>query len=94
MGGVLPSASKNPTTSEVDESELVLHDEGDATWANILARFGHGLNDVPTPLGVLLKQDKSCYDDGVIEQIEEAREKKGRGDLKKLLQSGDTWTIE
>lgn len=80
--------------SDVNENEIVLHDESDPTWANILARFGHSLNDVPTPMGVLLQKEAACYDEGVINQIKEAKDKKGHGDLKKLLHTGDTWVIE
>jgi 2-oxoglutarate ferredoxin oxidoreductase subunit beta len=33
------------------------------------------------------------YDAEVNKQIEMAREKRGEGDLNKLFQSGETWTV-
>jgi hypothetical protein len=34
------------------------------------------------------------YGEAMDQQLEAAREKLGGGELKKLLHSGDTWTVE
>jgi 2-oxoglutarate ferredoxin oxidoreductase subunit beta len=45
------------------------------------------------PLGVFRAVERPAYDDGVVEQIGDARAKRGDGDLQALLNAGDTWTI-
>jgi len=47
----------------------------------------------PTPLGVLRKVDLAPFETGVLAQIEREREKRGPGNLDKLLRSGDVWTV-
>ena len=37
---------------------------------------------------------KATYEDMLSDQIRMATEKKGPGDLEKLINSGDTWVIE
>jgi 2-oxoglutarate ferredoxin oxidoreductase subunit beta len=44
-------------------------------------------------MGVFRDVKRPVYDEGVGEQIREAREQRGDGDLAALLHSGDTWTI-
>jgi 2-oxoglutarate ferredoxin oxidoreductase subunit beta len=50
--------------------------------------------DFPEPIGVFRAVDRPRYDLELNRQVKEAQEKKGRGDLRKLLNSGDTWTVE
>jgi 2-oxoglutarate ferredoxin oxidoreductase subunit beta len=45
------------------------------------------------PIGVFRDVERPVYDDLMAEQLETAREKKGAGDLEKLLLAGDTWRI-
>jgi 2-oxoglutarate ferredoxin oxidoreductase subunit beta len=45
------------------------------------------------PLGVLRAIDKPAYEDGVIEQIRRAEEKRGTGRLDQLIHSGDIWEV-
>jgi 2-oxoglutarate ferredoxin oxidoreductase subunit beta len=45
------------------------------------------------PIGVFRDVERPVYDELMAEQLEKAREKKGPGDLEKLLHAGDTWTI-
>jgi len=90
LNGFLPEVVN---VADVEESELVLHDENDLTWANILSRFSFDL-DIPMPLGVFLRKEKTTYDDGVSAQVELAKEKKGPVDLKALLYAGDTWIVD
>lgn len=50
--------------------------------------------EMPTPIGVFKQIHKPVYDQGVEEQIKFVTEKKGKGDLEKLLFSGNTWEVE
>ena len=47
-----------------------------------------------TPIGVFRDVKRPVYDELMEEQLEVAKQKKGAGDLEKLLHAGDTWTIE
>ncbi|MSR75315.1 MAG: 2-oxoacid:ferredoxin oxidoreductase subunit beta [Planctomycetes bacterium] len=49
--------------------------------------------EMPTPIGVFRDVERANYEQAVHAQIAEARAKHGDGDLKKLLHSGDTWTV-
>ena len=46
-----------------------------------------------TPFGVFRDVERPAYDEGVAEQIRQAREQRGEGDLQELLEAGDTWQI-
>jgi 2-oxoglutarate/2-oxoacid ferredoxin oxidoreductase subunit beta len=45
------------------------------------------------PMGVFRDVERPVYDELMAEQLEKAEEKKGPGQLEKLLLSGDTWRI-
>jgi len=48
----------------------------------------------PTPIGVLRAVERPSYERLLDQQIATAVEQRGAGDLRALLQSGDTWTVE
>ncbi|MEB2345638.1 MAG: 2-oxoacid:ferredoxin oxidoreductase subunit beta [Deltaproteobacteria bacterium] len=50
--------------------------------------------DFPTPTGVLRAVERPSYDRLLEEQVATARQQRGPGDLRALLHSGDTWTVE
>jgi 2-oxoglutarate/2-oxoacid ferredoxin oxidoreductase subunit beta len=52
-----------------------------------------GENGIPVPFGVLYRKERSVYEADVESQIQAAIQKKGRGDLTKLLHSGETWEV-
>ena len=45
------------------------------------------------PFGIFRDVERPAYDESVAEQIAEAKEQRGEGDLEALLHAGDTWTI-
>ena len=49
--------------------------------------------DGAVPLGVFRALEQPVYDDLMSEQLAEAREQQGEGDLEALLHSGDTWVV-
>lgn len=72
-----------------------VHDESDIYKAQILTRIfddprieGH----LPRPFGVFYQTDRSCYEDAMAAQLEEAASRKP-ADLDKLLRGTETWTI-
>jgi len=81
---------------EYSESDLWIHDESDFYKAQILTRMfddvrieGH----LPRPFGVFYQANRPTYEDIMQFQLTEALEKKGPGDLDKLLAGNETWTI-
>lgn len=84
-------------TIGVDASaeECWIHDEKDMYKAQILVRIfdnptkeGH----LPRPFGVFYQTDRPCYEDMLVQQIDQAKAKKP-ADLDKLLRGNEVWTI-
>jgi 2-oxoglutarate/2-oxoacid ferredoxin oxidoreductase subunit beta len=77
-----------------DAGGLLRHDPGrdDPGLAFALARLTWETAG-SVPMGVFRDVKRPAYDEGVGEQIREARDQRGDGDLASLLHSGDTWTI-
>ncbi|RYZ54879.1 MAG: hypothetical protein EOP49_04135 [Sphingobacteriales bacterium] len=78
-------------------SDLWVHDERDFFKAQILTRLfddpqseGH----FPRPFGVFFETDRATYEDSLNLQLEEVMVSKGKGNLDKLLEGKETWTIE
>jgi 2-oxoglutarate ferredoxin oxidoreductase subunit beta len=74
-------------------NDLLVHNEQDTTLSFILSDMTYNPR-VPRPVGVFLSIDRPTYEAELQRQIEFAKEKRGEGDMKKLLHSGDTWTIQ
>ena len=72
----------------VTEQDLLVHDETNGPLAYMISRLR-----APVPFGVFKRTELPAYDDGVQEQIDLARRKKGEGDLMKLIRSGDVWEV-
>jgi 2-oxoglutarate/2-oxoacid ferredoxin oxidoreductase subunit beta len=77
---------------QVAASDLLVHDEGAApAFAFLLTQLAYP--EMPIPLGVMRSVEKTPYDQLVHDQIAQFVEKRGKGDLKKLLHSGMTWKV-
>ena len=77
----------------ITEDDLLFHDEKapEPTLAYLLSRMHYP--EFPEPIGVFRSKDAPKYDRQVNEQVDQAREAKGAGDLNKLFHAGDTWTV-
>jgi 2-oxoglutarate ferredoxin oxidoreductase subunit beta len=77
---------------EVDEEDLLYHSErAPSSLAYMLSRMREP--DYPEPIGVFRAIEEPVYEIGVIHQIEEAIQTKGKGDLSKLYHATDTWEV-
>jgi 2-oxoglutarate ferredoxin oxidoreductase subunit beta len=79
----------------VTEADLLVHNENDPNplYAFALSRMD-SLEGFPTPIGVLRGVEGTPrYEDLINNQIKEVQAKRGKGDLAKLLRSGDTWEV-
>ena len=48
---------------------------------------------LPTPIGILYKEDKATYEDMMTNQINSAKEKMGKADLQKIISGTNTWEV-
>jgi len=78
---------------DVKEDDLLIHDEKDSNLAWKLCNMKHEDN-LPEPMGVIYREERPVYEDMLVDQIGTAVSKKGKGELKDLLTSGATWTID
>ncbi|MBN2329401.1 MAG: 2-oxoacid:ferredoxin oxidoreductase subunit beta [Candidatus Omnitrophica bacterium] len=78
----------------VTENDLLVHDETrkDPSLAFLLGNLSYP--EFPEPIGVFRSVSKPSYEELVANQIQQAREKIGKNELKDLLYTGDTWVVE
>jgi 2-oxoglutarate ferredoxin oxidoreductase subunit beta len=74
-------------------TDLIVHNEKDTMLSFILARMS-SFPDMPRPIGVVYAVDRPRYEVETDHQIQEMIKKQGEGNLEKLLNHGETWTIQ
>jgi 2-oxoglutarate ferredoxin oxidoreductase subunit beta len=81
--------------ADVGVEGLLVHDETrpDPTLAFSLSRLANGPH-VPTPVGVFRDVERPVYEAEVQAQVDDAIERQGPGDLRSLISSGATWTVD
>ncbi len=72
----------------ITDDDLLVYDQTNGPLAYMISRVTS-----PAPIGIFKRVNLPTYEAGVHGQIEEAREKKGDGDLMELIRSGDTWEV-
>ncbi len=82
------------TEGKYSVNDLLVHNEFDESVV-LAYLLGQMSNDpkYPTPIGVFRQIQKPTYDAEVNKQIDMIKQKKGEGDLQKLLFSGNTWGV-
>ncbi len=78
----------------ITEDDLLFHDEQapEPSLAYLLSRMRNP--EFPEPIGVFRAVEHPRYDLELNRQVEAAKQSKGPGNLDKLFNSGDTWTVE
>ena len=78
----------------ISEDDLLFHDEKapEPSLAYLLSRMRHE-DGFPEPIGVFRCVERPRYDAMINEQIEQATNERGVGDLDKLFATGDTWEV-
>ena len=85
------------TNQELSKDDLWIHDENDRNKANILTRFFDDPKNkgaFPRPFGVFFTTKRYCYEDALIDQLDDEKDKKGIADLDKLLSGSNTWELK
>ncbi|RMG97197.1 MAG: CBS domain-containing protein [Chloroflexi bacterium] len=75
----------------ITEDDLLVHDETSREIALLLSNMEYP--DYPAVLGVIYNVTRPTYEEGLMAQIEQARQKNGPADLNKLYRSADLWTV-
>ncbi|MFI6712314.1 2-oxoacid:ferredoxin oxidoreductase subunit beta [Nonomuraea sp. NPDC050478] len=78
----------------VEEDRILVHDahNPDPSVAFALSRLDEPAFD-HVPIGIFRSVDRPAYDTLMTSQLDEAVAQKGRGDLTRLFDSGDTWRV-
>ncbi|MEO3768499.1 2-oxoacid:ferredoxin oxidoreductase subunit beta [Streptomyces sp. B8F3] len=94
---------RNPATGDLEivevtpsnEADILVHDAHAATptTAFALSRLADPNTLHHTPIGILRDVNRQVYDTEMAEQLDDAVQQKGKGDLAGLLAGGDTWTV-
>ncbi|MCA9672702.1 MAG: 2-oxoacid:ferredoxin oxidoreductase subunit beta [Myxococcales bacterium] len=89
LNGLTPEVVK---LSEVDESELLVHDaeRADPVLAMLLDRMTHP--QFPVPLGVFRRVERPCYEQLMQGQVDRERKRK-TPDLAQVFRRGNTWEV-
>jgi len=74
-------------------NDLLVHNKNDTTLSVILADMTYHTH-LPRPIGVFLSIDRPTYEAEMNRQIELSKKNHGEGNIEKLLNSGETWTIQ
>lgn len=77
---------------EYKEENLLVHDKHNETLAYMLVEFSNPPH-FPMVLGVLYEKKTETYEKLMEEQLKSVKLKKGGGNFKELLYSGETWTV-
>lgn len=73
-------------------NDLIVHNEKDTILSFILARMSN-IPGLPRVVGVIYAVERPIYEVEIQHQIEQAMQKSGEGNLEKLFNKGDVWTI-
>lgn len=80
------------SSGKYSTDDLLFHDEkADPALVNVLTRMQHP--EFPEPIGVFRAIDQPDYESQVDEQIHQATQKRGAGELNRLFHAGDTWQV-
>ena len=83
------------SVAEAGANGFIIHDahNPDAAYSFALSRLSHPENLSDTPIGVFRDIKRPVYDQMVHQQLADVTAKKGAGDLAKLIQGNDSWTV-
>lgn len=78
--------------SSADQIQPWIHDPKDPMKAYALSRMFD--SDTPRPFGVFYKEDRFTYEEAMQNQIKQAREIQGEGELDSLIRGKNSWVVE
>jgi 2-oxoglutarate/2-oxoacid ferredoxin oxidoreductase subunit beta len=78
----------------ISESDLLVYNEEDPSPVMAYLVSALEFPHFPVPVGVFRNISKPTYDELMAGQIQKSIDAYGQGNLEKLLNAGDTWTVE
>jgi 2-oxoglutarate ferredoxin oxidoreductase subunit beta len=90
----IPSVVELGDNEDPVASGVAVHNERHDSPAYAFALASLERPTFPVPIGVFRSVERPAYDEMLANQVTQAIEKRGEGDLHALLHSGDTWTVE
>jgi len=90
----IPSIVSLLAGQEPGSKGIAVHYERHETPAYAFALASLQRPAFPLPIGVFRAVEKPTYESMLEQQVTSAIERRGKGDLTGLLNSGDTWTVE
>ncbi len=79
--------------SEYSVDDVLVHNESDKNLAMLLSELTYD-NTLPTPIGIFYVMQEPSYEEMLVNQINEAIERKGRGTVEQVFKSANTWVVE
>ena len=76
---------------DMEEADVLIHDKYNRSIAFLLAQLSHP--DYPEVFGILYEGQRATYETLVVNQVQEAQVKHGKGSLEELLYQAQTWTV-
>jgi 2-oxoglutarate ferredoxin oxidoreductase subunit beta len=90
----IPSVVALADAEDPAAAGVALHHERHESPAYAFALASLQRPTFPLPIGVFRAVEKPTYEALLAQQVDDAIARRGPGDLRKLLESGDTWTVE
>ena len=72
--------------------DAIVHDYNDKNLSFLLSEMTVD-GSLPTPIGVLYKEEKPTYEDMLVDQLDLAKEKSGKIDIQKIITGNNTWQV-
>lgn len=72
--------------------DILVHDESNKIQGLLLSELTHK-DGFPTPIGIIYREEKPPYEKLLIDQMTNAVNQQGEGDLDTLFRNGHTWKV-
>lgn len=89
------------STADMSLNDLWIHDETDRNKAHILIRFFDDprnseseIQSFPRPFGVFYTENRPTYEADFNQQIQQALNKSGKGNVDDLIKGNNTWVVK
>lgn len=91
----LNGLSLEKTAVNGNQDDLLVHAEnsGNAAYPQLLAQMSED-PELPTPIGVIHRAEREIYEETFYDQMDSVTKKQGKGNLKQLFITGDTWKVD
>ncbi|NNE71882.1 MAG: 2-oxoacid:ferredoxin oxidoreductase subunit beta [Rhodothermales bacterium] len=80
------------TGDKWSKDDCLVHDETSVELAGVIGRMFR-VDTLPQPFGVFYRVSRPTYEDQLHSQIQDVLDRRGKGKLGELLNSGDTWEV-